>query len=219
MAKDKSKKLATLVALSLILLVAWYISDMFLPVYKWLHVDMKAESLRTGIPQEVLEQEYDFIMRYRPRGRDDRDPAAWEILSMSPEWFEGNSDIWEREDEYEATVRCIFMSDRTGRGPAKIFIGGLDKDRYFKCKGYRLKPGAFGNTSPRPVVFYFADTFEKLDSNQSFHFHNRVKFEDMDDFSDRYLDDFDPVEMKLLDEEAAEAAELEAELEAEKSAE
>ena len=41
----------------------------------------------------------------------------------------------------------------------------------------------------------------------------------MDDFSDRYLDDFDPVEMKLLDEEAAEAAELEAELEAEKSAE
>ena len=139
-------------------------------MYKWMNVDLEGEARRTGVPLNTLKLEYEMIIRYNPRGNDHRDPAPWEILEMSPEWFENNSPEWKREDEFEVAVRCVIKSDRSGEPPNRLFIGGLPKDRYFRCKGIRMKPGSLGSSSTRPVVLYDGGSWEKLDHSSTFEY-------------------------------------------------
>ena len=209
--KRKESKGPMFVVLIILLIVGWFVAPLFFPVYLWLHVDLEEEARRAGVPLETLKIEHDIILRYNPRGNDKRDPAPWEILEMSPEWFEQNSKEWPREDEFEISVRCVILSDQTGEPPNKLFIGGLEKDRYFRCKGIRLKPGSLGSTSTRPVVLYRGSTWEKLDPSMSFEYNTGREFYPYDEYiGDKYNDYWFPEDQPPLEEENSEGTDAEA---------
>ena len=74
--KRKESKGPLYVLIVGLLIIAWFVAPLFLPVYKWLHVDLEAEASRAKVSIDALKQEYDFILRYNPRGNDHRDPVA-----------------------------------------------------------------------------------------------------------------------------------------------
>ena len=173
----------------MVLIIAWFVAPLFAPMYRLLYVDFMKESIRSGIPVEELKKEYEVVVFYNPRGNDDRDPAGWSIMDTVPDWFESSTDAWKKEDELDVAVRCKLISDRTGKPPSTVFIGSFPRDRYYKCKVWRFKPGALEQESPRPVILFQADTWEKLDRGIVFGYNagGRI-FEDIDEITDEYDD-------------------------------
>ncbi|NRA37994.1 MAG: hypothetical protein HRU15_07635 [Planctomycetes bacterium] len=177
--EDKARKFSVFLGLVVAGVLFWQIAPMFLPIYKWTKVDFKKIAEKTGKPQAELEKVFSIKMRFNPRGSDDRDPAGWEILEMSPEWIDADTEAWPKEDEYKLTVRCKLISDRTGGRPSDFMVGKFYYDRYFSCKAQRLPPGALGQTSPRPILLYDAGTLQALDRGEVLNYHNNP-----DDWSD-----------------------------------
>lgn len=202
MPKDKNQKVVAWIVLIGFAIVAWFIAPLFLPVYRWLHVDWNIESQRSGVQIEELKREYRMNLFYKPRGEGD--PAPWLIMDMEPAWDEFASAEWERFDEYNLAIRCILISDKTGKSPSTLYIGSFDKDRYFTCMAWRFKPGAFGHeSSPRPVVLFKEMTWEKLDKGIVRSYGQRNP-EDADLYTDEFDDFWEPSVGNDEDEETEE---------------
>lgn len=202
MPQQKKSKITILIVLAIFIALAWAIAPLFLPMYRWLEFDWQRESQRSGIDIDELKREYQINVFYNPRGEGD--PAPWLIMDMQPEWMDHASPAWERIDEYNLTVRCILISDKTGKPPNTLYIGSFDKDRYFTCKAWRFKPGALGyDDSPRPVVMYKDITWEKLDKGIVRSYSQR-KPEDIDYYTDQFDDLWEPPPPGSTGEEATE---------------
>jgi hypothetical protein len=140
-----------------ILIAAWFAAPTFMPVYRWLHVDLKAISATSGIPEAQLATEYAMRVRYNPRGEGD--PLPWQIISCNPPYPISNPE----EDETNVLVRCNFLSGNDGTAPGTTFINNTYKDRYYNVKALRLPPGSQGCKNKRPVVVYVALDFVRMD--------------------------------------------------------
>ncbi len=159
MAKSSSaSRLATFVLIIPLLIGAYLIAPLFLPVWRWQNLDFAAIALRTGKPEAKLRQEFTATVRLKARA--DGDPASYQIIRMEPEWgsLDGN------RDEEKLLVRCVFMSDRTGRPPSSLYIAGSSwKDTYFTCRVWRLPAKAVGVVPNRPVVIFQSASLDKLE--------------------------------------------------------
>lgn len=194
--EDKARKLSVFLFLAVAGVLLWQVAPMFLPIYKWMNVDFKKIAAETGKPQAELEKVFSVKMFYNPRGNDDRDPAGWEILEMSPEWIDVDSEDWPKEDEYMLTVRCKLISDRTGRRPSDFIVGKFYYDRYFSCEANRLPPGALGQKSTRPVLLYDASTLKPLDRGEVLNYdRNKDDWADHDEVDGSYADGWEPSEI------------------------
>ncbi|MBA3710271.1 MAG: hypothetical protein H0W83_15780 [Planctomycetes bacterium] len=158
MAGSSSSKIATLIVLVPLALLAWYLAPMALPVWRWRNMDFREQSKKLNIPEAMLKKEFDMRVRFHPRG--DGDPFPFQLISMDPTWL--SADEKTHNDEDHLMVRCTLISDRSGNPPSSLFLGSTYKDRYFKTHGWRFPPGAFGLDKRRPVVIYQGDTFDKL---------------------------------------------------------
>lgn len=151
-------RLAALAVLLPILAGVWFALPMFLPMYRWLKVDLGAISRQAGVPESRLATRYQMHVRYHPRG--DGDPLPWQIIDSTPTF---NSVHTSSEDEAEVLVRCTFVSENDGKPPGTTFINSTFKDRYFRCRALRLPPGTLGFNAKRPVVIYERMSLDKLD--------------------------------------------------------
>lgn len=131
----------------------YFMADMFLPMYTWLKVDLKAISASTGIAESQLAIKFKMKVRYNPRGGSANDPMPWQILEMDPPWASLHPKQPD-EDETGVFVRCTFVSGNDGRAPSTTFINNTYKDRYWTCEGIRLPPGSLGFNAKRPVVIF-----------------------------------------------------------------
>lgn len=164
MATAVSSKVAAIVVLAPLLVVAWFAAPLVLPIWRWRHLDLPKLSADTHVPIRELAQEYDVLMRYHPR-KVEGDPCPWQIISSDPTWLSVDD---QHADEDHLLVRCTFISECDGKPPSKLFLGsGSYKDRYWRAKALRLPPGSYGFNKKRPVVVYRRGTLEKCDFTQS----------------------------------------------------
>lgn len=161
-----SSKIATLVVIIPLLVVAWFLAPMVLPVFRWQHMPMEKLTKATGLPEAELKREYQVKIRYNPRG--DGDPCPWQIIEMSPPWASTGD---KHDDEDHLLVRCTFISERDGKGPSKLFLGSGGaagfKDRYWKAVVWRFPGGTFGMNKHRPVLVYQGGTLEKMEVGEA----------------------------------------------------
>jgi hypothetical protein len=150
-------RIAFLAVLIPILIGAWFAAPTFLPMFRWLHVDLKEIARTTNVPEAQLAIEYTMQVRYNPRGEGD--PLPWQILSCNPTYPIANPD----EDETNVLVRCNLLSGNDGTPPGTMTINNTFKDRYYNAKALRLPPGTLGRTNKRPVVVYNALDFTRMD--------------------------------------------------------
>jgi len=159
MAKHASSTSAvvTLIVLGVIGVIFWKVSPIFLPRYRWTHVDFaaiakNASAKGTPTTEERLRTEFDIEFGYYPRGKNKaNDPRPWVLLKMSPAWhtFTGN----DADTEEGVIKRCVFISDRTGQPLGEEQINaGQAKDRFFRGKAWRLPPGSLGLDSEHPII-------------------------------------------------------------------
>ena len=159
---------STIVALFIVVVlgvVAWFISPMFLPIYRWQHVDFSriaAEATKRGIPTTtaLAASEFDVEFAYSPRGPGD--PRPWVLLAMTPTWAEATGD--DSNDEVGKAVRCNVIGERTGLSVSEFLLGSNHyKDRFFQAKAWRLPPGSMGLDPERPTVLFKGGSLEKMD--------------------------------------------------------
>ncbi len=141
-----------------VLVLGWYISPLFLPMWRWQNLDFEKIAKEKGVPVAELQRQYQVVIRHAPRGEGD--PTPWQIMTMDPPW--------EKADEDKLMVRVSAVSDRTGEPPSAFKLGsGHRRDRYFSATAWRLPPGSCGFNAKRPVVVYDAGSFDKLDVPQA----------------------------------------------------
>jgi hypothetical protein len=178
-------------------------------MWRWQHVDFPTIARDAHLDEKLVRKKYEVVFRYAPRGNNEDDPFAFQIVTMHPTWL--STDERNHADEDHTLVRCCAISDKTGQPPSKLFIGGTYKDRYFRATAWRLPPGSFGMGKKRPVLLYIGMSLEKLslgeismldpEINRSGTWQNDDEWEERDD-------GWDPVEaaQKKADEAAAAAA-------------
>ncbi|MBA2479565.1 MAG: hypothetical protein H0V44_02800 [Planctomycetes bacterium] len=157
MAGSSSSKIATIIIVIPLLLLAWFLAPMALPMWRWQNMDFPKLSKSLNLPEATLKREFDMQVRYHPRAEND--PMPFQLIRMEPPWASVDD---KNEDEDHMLVRCTFISDRSGQPPSSLFIGSTYKDRYFKIHGWRFPPGAFGFSKARPVIIYRGDSIEKI---------------------------------------------------------
>jgi len=164
-AKNSASSIITFFILALFGVVAWYIAPMFLPVYRWQHVDftkIAADATKRGIPTTtaLVSTEFDVEFAYLSRGEGD--PRPWVLLGMKPTWAEATGD--DSNDESGKAVRCNVIGERTGLTVSQFLLGSNHyKDRFFIAKAWRLPPGSPGLDPERPTLLYKGGTLEKMD--------------------------------------------------------
>ncbi len=150
--------IATIAVLVPCLIGIWFALPMFLPMFLWTKVDLRAISTSSGIPEAKLGTKFKMRVRYNPRGEGD--PMPWQIIDSTPAWADVAGP---EQDETELLVRCTFVSANDGGPPGTAFINSTFKDRYFKVDTIRLPPGTLGFSAKRPVVVYDRMSLEKMD--------------------------------------------------------
>jgi hypothetical protein len=155
--KTSSSKIVSLILVVFALIVCWWLSPIFLPIWRWQNLKFPELAAQLNIDETQLRTQFDIKFRYHPRGSDD--PLPWQLLVMSPAWDTIGTD---HENEESLAVRCTLMNDHTGTPPSKMWVGNTFKDRYFSAKAWRLPPGTFDCNGKRPVLVYDANTLEKL---------------------------------------------------------
>ena len=163
---NSSSPILWLIVLVFLGIVGWNVAPMFLPMYRWLNVDMNAIATKHSIPIEQLDKPVTLTFRYNPRGDLDEDPAPWQLLIYSrvTRRLTGSSmQEGDKIDEWQTLVRAVVLSDRTGRRSRWFFtqVGGTAIDRYFEATGVRLPPGSLGQVDGRAVFLYDGGTLEK----------------------------------------------------------
>ena len=157
-------RMAVLGVLIPALILAYFISPLFLPRWRWENMrDMQALSVQLKQPKAKLEQTYEVVMRYNPRAEGD--PVPWQIMQSTPLYDPEN------DEGLHMMVRVSLISDRTGEPPSKLRLGsGNYRDCYFKGTVWRFPPGAFaalGFNKFRPVVVFDAANFDKCESREA----------------------------------------------------
>ena len=150
-----------------LLLVAYFVSPLFLPRWRWENMHDWA-GLATQFKQPVakLQQTYEIVARYNPRGEND--PTPWQILQSTPRYDPEN-------DEEFHIVRATLISDRTGEPPSKLRLGsGNYRDQFFSGMVWRFPPGAFGFNRYRPVVVFDGSSFDKVPSTQAYSWNGQM---------------------------------------------
>lgn len=152
------------------LLLAYYISPLFLPRWRWENMrDWEALSVQLKQPVAKLKQTYEVVARYSPRGEGD--PVPWQILTSAPLFDPANED----ESEHHM-VRVTLVSDRTGEPPSKLRLGsGNYRDVFFKGTVWRFPPGSFGFNRYRPVVVFDGSSFDKMESREAYTWDGEMK--------------------------------------------
>jgi hypothetical protein len=165
-AKTSASGIITLFVLALLGAVAWFVAPMFLPVYRWQHVDfarIAADASRRGIPTTIAQvsTEFDVEFAYQPRGTGD--PRPWVLLAMTPSWADATGD--DANDESGKAVRCTVIGERTGKTVSDFLLGSNHyKDRFFQAKAWRLPPGSLpGMDAQRPIILFKGGTLEKME--------------------------------------------------------
>lgn len=185
MLPQKNKKIYNCFRIICLLLFLWWFSPFVYPVYlKW-HVDFGEISHQTGIPVSELNAIHTFVIRFNPRFY--QDPEAWEIMRMTPEWIDLDSEAWPKWDEYEMAVRIRLLSSYTGEPPSTMFISKLQKKRYFICRGYRFPPKVLEQTSYRPVVLIVDRDLQRADPFEVHGMMYSGRWESVDEFTDEYI--------------------------------
>jgi len=147
-------RIAAVVVLLPLLAGAYYMAPLLLPVWRWENIRWEEQARALGVSEEKLRQPYDIVFRHSERGPGD--PLPWQLLEMTPAWEGGE------EPEAEVAVRATIVSDRSGNPVSSLSLGsGHYKDRYFKAKAWRFKPGSFGFNPHRPVIVFDAMSLEK----------------------------------------------------------
>jgi len=141
-----------------ILVGIWFALPVFLPMFLWTKVDFRKIATTSGKSDTALKTEFQMRVRYNPRGEGD--PMPWQIIDMTPEWHTVHPG---EEDEFQALVRCTFISGNDGNPPGTAFINSTYKDRYWSVPGYRLPPGSLGANAKRPVVVYKQMDMARMD--------------------------------------------------------
>ena len=65
---NSSSPILWLIVLVFLGIVGWNVAPMFLPMYRWLNVDMNAIATKHSIPIEQLDKPVIMTFRYNPRG-------------------------------------------------------------------------------------------------------------------------------------------------------
>ena len=166
-------RLASLVVLLVLGAIAYALSPLFLPRWRWENIDPKWEILAVAakLPVAKLQAQYDIVVRYKPRG--DKDPVPWQIITCTPAVDPENEIEFQR-------VRATLISDRTGEPPSALRLGSLNyRDIFFKGKAWRFPPGTLpavmGFNRVRPVFLYDAGTFDKLESSDAYRMEAEMK--------------------------------------------
>jgi hypothetical protein len=167
----------------------WFAAPMFLPMYRWVHVDTAQIAAASGIPKAKLETPFKMRVRYNPRGEGD--PLPWQIMSMDPPWIQVYPDA---EDETDILVRCAFLSGNDGQPPGTTFINSTFKDRYFRVDAIRLPPGSLGQNAKRPVVVYDRMSLDKMSISDADMAHRTAQYAENDDLWPERDDGWSPPE-------------------------
>jgi hypothetical protein len=176
--------IASVVVLIPLLIVAWYMAPLFLPMWRWQNLDFEVLSQQTKRPKAELEKKYKMLVRFGPRNNNEDDPIPWQVLSMSPAWDKEN------ETDPPVMVRVSMLSDQTGEMPSGLLagVGRQSYERFFRCDGWRLPPGTFGQDKKRPVVIIDMGTWQKVGMNEAIQYDGKIsdrKFETDDKWEDR----------------------------------
>jgi len=161
--KSSSSLIASLVLCIPLVALAWFLLPMFLPMWRWMNLDFVHIAAVSSTPENQLRREYEFTVRWFPRG--DGDPTPYQIISMNPPW----GDTPGHTDEENVLIRCVFISERSGSPPSDVMRGGNTyKDTYFKGRGWRLPAGSIpGLPAKRPIVVQQPGELEKVDIGNS----------------------------------------------------
>lgn len=153
-----SARIAAIAVIIPLLIVAWYVAPLFLPVWRWQYLDFEKLAKEKAVPVAELSRQFTVVVRHAARG--DNDPVPWQIVSMTP--------AWDKADEHEYLVRATVVSDRSGAPPSQLLLNsGHRRDIYFRATAWRLPPGSLGFNAKRPVIVYDGGSFEKLDISQA----------------------------------------------------
>jgi hypothetical protein len=154
--KSSSFLVWVLVVLVPVCALTWWISDIFLPVYRWTEVDFKKIAVASGKAEADLQKTYKLIVRHAPRFAND--PIPWQIVTSEPAI----------EEEEKILVRATIISDRTGRPISQLYLGsGSRIDQYWHVTAWRLPPGTNGFNAHRPVVLYDGSSLTKAGFGES----------------------------------------------------
>jgi hypothetical protein len=167
--KSSASTIATIAVVIPLLVLTYYLSHFFLPMWRWQHLDFVKLSTQTGIPQNRLTQVFQWELRYHPRGAGD--PAPWQIISSAPTW----GSLLPEEDEDKVLVRCSLISDRDGGPPSAMRLGsGSARDYYFKVTGWRLPGGSLGKgVRKRPLLVY--SDMEKMEVGSALSYDSDIR--------------------------------------------
>lgn len=182
-----TSKIATIVVLIPILIATWFALPWFLPMWRWQNVDFEVlarDHAKNGYSKQILEQEFDLVVAYNPRGgRNSKDPFPFQILQSNPPWKNSHPD---GVDEMDLKVRCAVISERDGEPISKLWIGNRPDESVFKVKGWRMPPGTFGKPKGRPVIIYQGFSLEKMELTQAINILNlSQQWETDDEWEDR----------------------------------
>ena len=164
-----------------ILVAAWFAAPTFLPMYRWMDVNLRKIAQDSGLSETAVATEYTLTVRYNPRGEGD--PLPWQIITCSPAYHTINAKV---EDETQVLVRCTYVSANDGKPPSTAFINSTYKDRYYTTKGLRLPPGSLGFNAKRTVVVYNPLDMVRMDITLANSTQLEIKaWESDDDWNDR----------------------------------
>lgn len=164
-----------------ILVAAWFAAPTFLPMYRWMDVDLRRIAQDSGLSEAAVATEYTMKVRYNPRGEGD--PLPWQIITCAPAYHTVNTKV---EDEAEVLVRCTFVSANDGKPPGTAFINSTYKDRYYTAKGLRLPAGSLGFNAKRTVVIYNPLDLVRMEITQASMTQLEIKaWESDDEWNDR----------------------------------
>lgn len=178
-------RIALIAVLVPITIAIWFAAPIFLPIYRWLHINPAVIARATGKPEKAVATIYKFRLVYNPRGEGD--PVPWQIINSDPPF--GTVYPGPDNDEEKLLVRCVLISANDGKPPGTAFINTTYMDRYYNATGLRLPPGSLpGLPAKRPIVVYTPLDMSRMTitdagtwRNESSRWENDDQWQDRDD--------------------------------------
>ncbi len=186
---SSSSKIAVVVVMIPLLLLAWYAAPWVLPMWRWQNVDWPVIAKQNDLAESDLRREFDFVVRYHPRGKGD--PAPFQIVSMSPTWKSVDRKNM-NEHEPPLLVRCTLVNDHDGESISSLWIKATSQENYFKIHGWRFPPGAFGKLAKRPVIVYQGMSMAQVDFNTAVPLEGQLANAENDDHMRKRDDGWQP---------------------------